>query len=160
MVGALQRPGSGRHRPRIRHLPRQTADRLGGDAGDRRRPIRILRLAIPLAGQVGEDALETIAVARNKSLVVATLGNQRMRQGQHHRRIGIGPDRDPLGPRRVRPILANAADIDDPHPGFSERREGAAGAVPGAAAFGDLGVLRVGAAEHDEKPRMPRDRSP
>src|SRR6266404_5396414 len=32
--------------------------------------------------------------------------------------------------------------------------------MPGAAAFGDLGVLRVGAAEHHKKSRMPRDRRP
>ena len=45
MVGALQRPGRCQHRARIRHLPRQIADRLGRDAGDRRRPTRILWLA-------------------------------------------------------------------------------------------------------------------
>ena len=91
---------------------------------------------------------------------MAALDDQRMRQRQHHRGIGIGPDRDPFRPDRLRPVVADRADIDDPNPGLRQRRQGAAGAMPGAPAFGDLGVLRVGAAEHDEKPGMPRDRRP
>ena len=45
-------------------------------------------------------------------------------------------------------------------PASRERRQRAAGAMPGAPTLGDLRVLRVGAAEHDEQPGMPRDRRP
>jgi len=117
MVGALQRPGSRQHRARIRHLPRQVADRLGRAAGDRRRPTRILRLAIGLAGQVWQNAFEAIAVASEKPLAVAALDDQRMRQRQQHRSVGIGPDRDPFGPDCLRSIFADRADIDHPNAG-------------------------------------------
>ena len=83
-----------------------------------------------------------------------------MRQRQHHRGVGIGPDRDPLRPDCIGPIVADRADIDHANPGPRERRERAARAVPSASPFGDLGVLRIGSAEHDEKPSIQRDRRP
>ncbi len=42
VVGALERPGHGDHRPVPGHAPGELADRLRGDAGDLRRPVGVL----------------------------------------------------------------------------------------------------------------------
>ena len=62
VMRALQRPRRGHHRARRRHAPRQRADRVGRNAGDRRGPVGVLRLAVALAHQIGQHALEADAV--------------------------------------------------------------------------------------------------
>src|SRR5262245_22317062 len=63
------------------------------------------------------ERVEAIAVASEKPLAVAALDDQRMRQRQQHRGVGIGPDRDPFGPDCLRSIFADRADIDHPNAG-------------------------------------------
>ena len=66
VIGALQRPRGADHGAVRRHAPRQRADGVGGDAGDRRRPVGVLRLAVAFAHDVGAHALEAGAVAIKK----------------------------------------------------------------------------------------------
>ena len=61
-------------------------------------------------------------LARNAS-VVPPLADQRMRQRQQHRRVGIRPDRDPFGPNRLRPVVADRADVDDLDAGARQLRQ-------------------------------------
>jgi hypothetical protein len=60
-------------------LPGQAADRCGRHAGDRGGPFRILRLAVGLAGQIRQDAIEAAAIAGEKRLVMPALEAYKLR---------------------------------------------------------------------------------
>ena len=160
VIGALDRPRGADHGAVCRHAPRQRANGFGGNAGDRRRPVGVLRPAVAFAHDIGAHALEAGAVAREEIFIVQPVRDQRMGQRQEHRGIGAGPDRNPFRRHRGRAILADRADIDDRDAGAGELRKRLADGVRAHAAFGHLHVLRIGAAEHHHQPCVARDRRP
>ena len=93
---ALQRPADADHGAGRRHLARQRHDALGGNAGDLLGPGRVLGLAVALAAEIGAELLEADRVAVEEGLVMEALDQQRVAERQHHRRVGVGPDRQPL----------------------------------------------------------------
>ena len=160
VIGALQRPRRADHGAVRRHAPRQRADGVGRDAGDRRRPVGVLRLAVAFAHDIGAHALEAGAVASEKVGIMQPVRDQRMTERQQHCSIGAGPDRDPFRRHRGRAVLADRTDIDDRDAGAGEVRKRLADRVRAHAAFGHLHVLRIGAAEHHHQLGVARDRRP
>ena len=160
VVRALQHPRRGDHGAGRSHPPRQIADRVGGNAGDGRRPVGVFRLAVGVAHQIGQHALEADAELRQEFAVVQPFGDQRVGQRQQHRGVGVRPDRNPFRMHRVRPVVADRADVDDLDAGAGEFGDRRRGRVRRAAALADLRVLRVGAAEQHHQLAVPRDRRP
>ena len=160
MVCALHRPGHGDQGPRGRHPAGEAADRPGRHSGDPGGPARVLGDPVGLAEQIGREAIEAGAVAREERGVVQVLAQQRVRQPQHHREVGVGADGMPLGPDLVRGVVADRADADE----FGPRLDGAA--VPARrlmradAALVDPGVLGRQSAESDHEAGMLDDRGP
>ena len=147
VMRALQRPRRRHHRACRRHAPRQRADRVGRNAGDRRGPVGVLRLAVGLAHQIGQHAIEADAEFVEEFLVVQAFAHQRVRHGEQHRGVGVRPDRNPLRANRVRPVVADRTDVDHLDAGARQFRDPAAGGVRRAAALAHQRVLRIGAAE-------------
>ena len=105
VMRALQRPRGGQHGARRGHPARQRADRLGRHAGDRRSPVGVLGLAVGLAHQIRQHALEAAAVFRQELPVMQILADQRVGQRQQHRGVGVRPDRNPFRTNDVRARL-------------------------------------------------------
>src|SRR2546427_402989 len=82
-------------------------------------------------------ALEAHAIAREERRVLEALGEKRMHERQHHRGVGIGPDRNPLRADRRRAVVADRTDIDDLDAGARERLHPAADRMLAAAALRD-----------------------
>ena len=160
MVGTLQRPRRADHAAVRRHAPRQCADRVGRNVGDRGRPVGVLRLAVGLAHQIRPQALEARCIAYQELFVVQPFRHQRVRERKQHRGVGVGPDRNPGSPGSLRSVIAHRAHIDDLDAGTGQLRHPAGHVVLAAAALGDLHVLGIGAAEQQHKPAVPRDRRP
>ena len=83
-----------------------------GHAGDRRRPVGVLRLTVGFAHEIGQDTLEAAAMARQEALVVQALAHQRMRERQQHRGVGVRPDRNPFRADDLGSVLADRTDVD------------------------------------------------
>ena len=113
MIRALQRPCRRHHGAGCGHAARQCANGFGGHGCDCRRPIRILRDTVGFTHQVGQHPFEAGAITREKFLVVQAFADQRVDEREHHRGIGIGPDRDPSRSHRLGPIVAHWAHVDD-----------------------------------------------
>ena len=60
----------------------------GVEPRNARRPGGVLRLSVVLAHEVAAEALEADRVAFEERRVVAALGDQRVREPEHDRRIG------------------------------------------------------------------------
>lgn len=136
MFGPLQRPGQGDEGAGSGHAPREVANRVGGDAAQRRGPFGRLGPAVRLARQIGPEVLEAGGAAGEEVAVGQTFGLEHMGQRQHQRGVGSRAQRDPgaalggVGPLR--------ADVDAAHAPGGEAVEPAGGLVLGDPAHADL----------------------
>ena len=142
---------------------RPTARRASADdlvrrqAADRRRPGRILRLAVAAAEEIGLERLPADAAAVEEGAVVPPLGDQRVRQPQHQRDIGAGADRVPDRLDPGRQIVAQRADQVEFDAAPARRLQIAAGDVLARAAAADIVVFERHAAkgQHQRALRRP-----
>ena len=104
MMRALERPRAGDHGRQCGGAPRQLADRLLGNAGDLGRPLGIFYGAVVKTKQVAAKLVEADAVARDELGIVAFLDNQRMREREHQRGVGVRPNGYPLRFKKVRRV--------------------------------------------------------
>ena len=79
------------------------------------------------------------------------LGNQRMREAEHQRDIGAGPDRMPESGQVFRQIVAQRPDQMKLDAALSRRAEPLAGDMPARAAAADIVVLQCHAAEGEDQ---------
>ena len=131
-----------------------------GHVGDRRRPVRCLRHPVRLAEDVGAELVPADAVAGEKGAVLAPRLDQHMRHGEHHRGVGAGADRHPLGVEILLRVAAEGRDVHEPHAGRGRGAHQRQVVVPTAAARIDDAVLRREAAEAEHQLRVPPDGRP
>jgi len=79
------------------------------------------------------------------------LDQQRVAKRQHHRGVGVGPDRQPLDITASIKIIGRRRHIDEAHTRVAHAEEAAFDIVHDGAAGVDLGVLARHAAEGHEK---------
>ena len=72
-----------------RRAARQIANRLGGNAGDRGRPLRALGQPIVEAEQIASESVEAGAVARDELRIVAFLDSNVCAMREHERGVGV-----------------------------------------------------------------------
>ena len=89
-----------------------------------------------------------------------TLGDQRVREAEHQRDIGAGPDRMPESGQVFRQIVAQRADQMKLDAAPSRRAEPLAGDVPARAAAADIVVLQCHAAEGEDQRALARPARP
>ena len=152
MMRALQRPGTGDHGRRNRCAIGERADRLGGDAGDRRCPIRVFLDAIVETKQVATELFKSGAITRDELRIVALLRQQEVRHREHERGIGVGPDRNPLCAKKIRRVGLERTYRDKLDAGVFPPSQPGLQAVHSGSARCDLGILERKAAERDHKP--------
>ena len=95
MLGALQRHRAGDQRAAAGDAARQRDDLGLRHAADRCGPRGVLLPAIVPPEQICLENLPAGAIAVEKFAVVQVLGEQRVREAEHQRDIGAGPDRMP-----------------------------------------------------------------
>ena len=142
MIAALYRPAHGNHGPGGGHAPGKGAERLGVDAGIRRRPVGILRHPVGLARQVGVEAVEPHTIFFQKTGIVEPFVDQGMGKTEHDRGVGVGPRRQPFGPELVDEIVADRADLNELDPGPARVAQIVLGLVPAEAVLRHLAVFR------------------
>jgi hypothetical protein len=113
MVGALQRPGSGDERTRLRHPQGETSNHLGVETRYPRGPDGILGLPVVIAHQVASKFFESDRVAIEERKVVAVVRDERVRKPKHDRRVGSWYSRQPLGVELTRIIGADRTDAHE-----------------------------------------------
>jgi len=155
VIGALQRPGHVDQAAGGGELGRQRAQPHRRHVGDRAGPVGVAHHAVDAAQQVVAPALEAHAPAGQEGAVVA-VGPQRLAgERQHHRRVGVRPDRNPFGRvARHLEVAAHRTEVDEATPGRRQCREPARQVVVRGAARGDLRVLGGCATEGQEQSRV------
>ena len=157
MLGALQRPGHHDHGPRRRHAPRELLDPSRVDTGDRCGPGGILRGAVRFARHIGREAVVAGGVAVEEFAIDEAVADQRMRNAEHQRDVGIGPQSDPFGLGIAHGVVADRADRDE----LRARRLRGVQRLPEDmaryAAGTHLRILLRQPAEHDDQPGMGGD---
>ena len=154
VLGALQRPGRGDHRPARRHAPREIAHGRRRDAGD---PLG------PLRGAVAERREERVgagAAAIEEGAVVQVLGDEHVAQREHDRRVRRGAKADALRAQAGMDVVVDRAEQHDLHAAPRAVREVLADGVAGDAAGDDGQVLDREAAERHEQVGLARDDLP
>ena len=154
VLGALQRPGRGDHRPARRHAPREVAHGRRRDAGD---PLG------PLRGAVAERREERVgagAAAIEEGAVVQVLGDEHVAEREHDRRVGRGAQADALRAQAGVDVVVDRAEQHDLHAAPRAVREVLADGVAGDAAGDDGQVLDREAAERHEQVGLARDDLP
>jgi len=149
MFRALECVGDDNQRAPASHRARQGDNFVCRNAADHRCPGGVLRLAVDAPKQIILECRIADAEALQKSLVVQVLRDQRVRQAEHQRGVGVGHHRQPMGPRLLRQVVAQGA---DQHEACSPGVGGAHGAsidMTADATGGDRRVLQRHAAERD-----------
>ena len=118
-----------------------------GKAADRRRPGRILRLAVAAAEEISLERLPADAAAVEKGAVVPPLGDEGVRQPQHQCYIGAGADRVPDRLDPGRQVVAQRADQVEFGAAPARGLQIAAGDVLAGAAAADIVVFERHAAK-------------
>ena len=148
VLGALQRPGRGDHRPPRRHASREIAHRRGRHAGDLLRP-----LGRPVAER-REERLDPGTAAIEERAVVQVLGDEHVAEREHDRGVGRGPQADALRAQAGMDVVVDRAEQHDLHAAPRARREVLADGVARDAAGDDGQVLHRQAAERHEQVRL------
>ena len=115
VVLALNAPAAHDHGAMLRHLARQTAQRVGIDAADVGRPFGGFRHAVALAQQVGLELVEADGVGFQEVRVMQLLGQQRVGDADQHGAVGIRTRGDPLRIDELGAVVVHRIDAD--HPG-------------------------------------------
>ena len=151
MIGALERPADSDQRAMLGHAAREIADGVGRKRGDLRSPVRILCDAVAFPCDVGSEFLPPDAMGAQEAFIVQVLGDQRMREREHQRRIRIRARRQPCSVQEVCGIVLDGADGNELHaPGCAVLLP-LPGDVPAETARVDLSVLQRQSAERDHK---------
>jgi hypothetical protein len=119
-------------------------------------PVGVLRHAVALPEQIGDEALIADAMGAQQILVVQLFAVQRVCQTQHQRDIGIGADRPPVGLEKIGDVVPHRADADHLDAGVAPALKVAARGMVADAALVDLRVLHRDAAEAHHKPGVPQ----
>ena len=148
-MAALQRPvdvdrGAGR-----RHLARQ-----GYDARAPGMPVIFSAHSGVLLGEIGRELVEAHGAAVEERRDREVLGQQHVAERQDHRRVGVGPDRQPFDVAAGVEILGGRRDVDEAHALGAHAVEAVLHVVHHGAAGIDLRVLARHAAEGDEQLAM------
>ena len=151
MVGALQGLRAGDERPPPGAAPRQRNDIVGRDAADRRRPGGVLWLSIIATQQIRREFLPTRAVPIEKGAVVHAFGHECVREAEHQRDIGAGPDRVPHRIDRVRQIVPDRPDQVKLDAAPPRRHKTIACDMLTGAAAADIAVLQRHAAKGEDE---------
>ena len=115
MVGALQGPADRDERAGARHAAGERAQRFRRDPGQLRGPLRSLGAPVVEAEHVAFEPLEADAVSVQERPVVQPLGDQRVRETEHHGGVGPGDERMPLDGQKLRQVVAHGAEEDELH---------------------------------------------
>ena len=151
MLGALQRMRHHDEHALARQQRRLAHDLARIDAADRRRPRGILHDTVATAHQIVFEDRPAGAMAREESAIVPVVGDQRMCDAEHQRRVGAGPQRQPFGLDLIGQIGVQRADEHEAGAARVRLAHIVALGVAADAAGGDAGVLQRHAAEgeHD-----------
>ncbi len=160
MIAALDRPGYGDHRARRRHAAGEIADAPGAQSGESRRPLRILRLTVGRAHEIGLELLVTRRVARQELAIVQLLDHQGMRETQHQRRVAAWPRGEPLGAELRQHVGAQRRDRNELAAVRLRCSQSFRHRVPPDAAGIHLRVLRRQSAERHDQFRVLGDHRP
>ncbi len=147
MLGPLQGLRAGNEGAPADRAARQAKDLVRRQAADRRRPGRILRLAVAAAEEIGLECLPADAAAVEEGAVVPPLGDQGVRQPQHQCDIGAGADRVPDRLDPGRQVVAQGRDQVEFRTAPARRLQIAAGDVLAGAAAADIVVFERHAAK-------------
>jgi len=140
------------HRRAGGHPSRQSDDRIGRQAGERRRPGRILRQAVLLPEQVSLEGVEADSMAVEVGPIVTTLHHEGVSEPEHQRGVGAGPGCEPLGGDLGRQIVAQRADEHELHAGAGNSPHRRAGPMAGRPARVDEAVPGRHSAECHHQP--------
>ncbi len=127
---------------------RELADARARDTGDLRRPFGAARRTAVAAEQIRFEPFEPLAVAGQKAGVVQSFDDERVRDAQHQRRVGMRPDRDPFRAGAGGHVRARRTDHDERRALFARPGVPVDVVVDHGAAGVELRVLRRGPAEH------------
>ena len=159
-VGALDRPADADQRARRCHPTREAANCLGRYPGNTCGPVGVAGGSVRPAEKVGGQPVEPGAIAGEETGVVQPFVQQCVREPQHHREVGIGPDGKPLGPDVVRRVVADRTDAHEPCPGLRCAPVPVGSVVGADSSLVDHGVLGRHAAERHHQPGVLDDRGP
>ena len=112
------------------------------------------------AAQVGGEALEADAVAREEVRVVPAFLEQGVRKTEHDGDVGVRSGREPLRVEEVRHVVAQGTHVDEGDPRLARLAHVAALGVAGDAAVVDLAVLERHPSEADHELGVLDDRGP
>ena len=149
VLGPLQRMRHADQDPPAGQSARERRDLGRRNPGDRRRPGRILRLAVALAEEIALEDRPAFAIAIDEGAVVLALRHERMDERQHQRRVRARHDAEPFGAGLVGKVVAQGADRPELAAALTRRPHGAALHMLADAAACDPRILERHAAEGD-----------
>ena len=91
-----------------------------------------------LSAEIGREPVEAHGVAVEEGAVVQVLGQQHVAERQHHRGVGVGPDRQPFDRAAVVEILGGRRHVDEAHARVAHAVEAALHVMQRRAAGVDL----------------------
>ncbi len=147
MLGPLQRLRAGNESAPADRPPRQPDDLVRAEATDRRRPARILRLAVAAAEEISLECLPADAAAVEEVAVVPAFRDEGVRQPQHQCYIGAGADRVPDRLDPGRQVVAQGCDQVEFRAAPARGLQIGAGDVLARAAAADIVVFERHAAK-------------
>lgn len=142
VLGALQRVRHHHQRAPADERAGEVDELLRGQVADRRGPGAGLGHAVAAAHQVVLERGPAVAAAGDELAVVRTVADDLVHQGQHQRRVGVGPGRQPFELRLVGQVAPERTDADE---AAAARRRFAHGAALDVAADAARGHALFGA---------------